>query len=56
MRIDLKDIFIFKQTGISEGAGKALGNFCATGYIPSFIDEIKIKGVSLPEDIFTAGK
>ena len=51
--IDLQDIFIFKQTGVNK-EGKVLGNFQATGYIPSFSDDIKIRGISLPEDIFKA--
>ncbi len=51
LHIDLRDIFIFKQSGIGE-QGAVLGNFQATGYVPSFIEEIKIKGISLPEDIF----
>jgi len=51
LHIDLRDIFVFKQTGIDSNA-RVLGSFQATGYIPSFIDDIKIRGISLPEDIF----
>ena len=51
IHIDLRDIFIFKQTGLDQ-QGKVLGDFQATGYIPSFIEDIRIKGILLPEDIF----
>jgi len=51
LQVDLRDIFVFKQTGIGE-KGAVLGNFFATGYVPICFEEIKIKGISLPEDIF----
>ena len=53
MHINLKDVFIFKQVGLGEN-GKVIGSFQATGYIPSFYDEIKIKGIPLTEEIFKA--
>jgi len=53
MHINLQDIFFFKQTGV-DTQGKVIGDFVATGYTPSFVDEIKIKGISLPENIFQA--
>ncbi|RJP27412.1 MAG: pilus assembly protein TadA [Candidatus Omnitrophota bacterium] len=51
IHVDLKDIFSFKQTGIDK-EGNVLGDFQATGYIPSFIEEIKVKGIPLSEDMF----
>jgi len=51
--IDLRDIFIFKQTGMDK-EHNVLGDFQATGYVPSFINEFRIKGIPLPEDIFRA--
>jgi septum site-determining protein MinD len=53
LHIELRDIFSFKQTGV-DGQGKALGEFKATGYIPSFIEDIRVKGIQLPENIFNA--
>lgn len=53
LHIDLRDIFVFKQVGI-DSEGRVLGNFQATGYIPSFIEDIKVKGIILPEGIFSA--
>ncbi|MCX5714887.1 MAG: CpaF family protein, partial [Candidatus Omnitrophica bacterium] len=52
LHIDLKDIFSFKQTGVDK-KGNALGNFQATGYVPSFAEEIRVKGIYLPDNIFT---
>ena len=51
LHVDLRDIFAFKQSGI-DADGHVLGEFQATGYIPSFIDEIKVRGIPLSEDIF----
>ncbi|MFH0763258.1 MAG: ATPase, T2SS/T4P/T4SS family [Candidatus Omnitrophota bacterium] len=51
MHIDLKDVFIFKQTGIDKDHN-VLGDFHATGYVPSFIEEIKVKGIPLTEGVF----
>jgi septum site-determining protein MinD len=51
LHIGLKDIFSFVQTGIDE-EGKVLGSFKPTGYIPSFFEELKTRGIALPESIF----
>jgi len=51
LHIDIKDIFIFKQTGLGEN-NKVLGSHMPTGYIPSFFEEIKIKGIPLSESVF----
>ncbi len=48
--VEMKDIFVFEQTGVDNG--KVIGHFKATGYVPSFIDKIRVKGISLPENIF----
>jgi len=53
--INLKDVFMFRQTGLAEG-GKVLGNFVPTGYIPSFYDELKPRGIDLSKDIFNPKK
>jgi len=50
MHIELKDIFNFKQIGV-DSSGNVLGDFQYTGYKPTFLDEIKVKGIPLP-DIF----
>ncbi len=51
IHIGLQDVFIFKQTGIDE-KGRVLGDFTATGYVPSFVDDFKTRGIPLPPDIF----
>jgi pilus assembly protein CpaF len=52
LHIDLRDIFVFKQVGI-DSQGRVLGDFQASGYIPSFIEDIKRKGILLPDKLFT---
>lgn len=49
--VDLRDVFVFHQTGIGD-QGKIIGEFRPTGYIPSFFEEIKIKGIPISEDLF----
>ena len=51
VHIDLQNIFSFRQTGL-DAQGKITGTFQATGYVPSFMDEVKIKGIHLSEDVF----
>jgi pilus assembly protein CpaF len=53
--IELKDIFIYKQTGLDENR-KVLGEFRTAGFIPSFIEDMKVKGIDFPIDIFKANK
>ncbi|MBU1124507.1 MAG: Flp pilus assembly complex ATPase component TadA [Candidatus Omnitrophica bacterium] len=51
LHIELQDIFTFKQTGL-DAEGNVLGCFQPKGNIPTFMDEIKIHGLKLPESIF----
>ena len=55
MHININEIFIFKQTGV-DVKGKVLGYFTATGYKPSFMDEIHIRGIGISDDIFKPAK
>ncbi|MDD5004904.1 MAG: ATPase, T2SS/T4P/T4SS family [Candidatus Omnitrophica bacterium] len=51
--INLKDLFVFKQTGIDRNNNnKVIGHFQATGIIPTFYDDIVTRGVELPREIF----
>jgi len=52
-QISSKDIFVFKQTGIDSN-GHVLGEFKSTGHIPTFYEEMKVRGILLPESIFKA--
>ncbi len=51
MHIELQDVFSFVQTGVDE-KGKVVGTFKATGYIPSFYQELKTRGIIIPEETF----
>ncbi len=51
LHINLQDIFLYRTTG-SDSKGNMLGEFVATGYLPSFLDEIKMRQIPLAEDIF----
>ena len=55
LHIGTKDVFMYKQTGVDKN-GKAQGNFIPTGYIPSFVEEINLRGISLSEEIFKPSK
>ncbi len=49
--VDMKDLFIFQQTGL-DGHGGVQGSFVATGERPSFFEELRIKGIPLPAEMF----
>ena len=49
--IEMKDIFVFKQTGISKDS-KVLGEFKTTGFIPTFLEDMRVKGIEFPTHIF----
>lgn len=51
MHIGMRDIFSFKQTGL-DGQGKVLGRFEPSGNLPSFIEDIRLRGIALSDDIF----
>lgn len=53
LHIGLADIFGFKQTGLDKD-GKVLGHFKATGKLPTFYEELKTRGIVLPEEMFKA--
>ena len=51
LHINLIDIFTYKQTGV-DPQGKVQGYFTATGHLPTFLDEIRIRGIQISDDIF----
>jgi septum site-determining protein MinD len=53
--IILDDVFIFKQTGV-DAQGKVQGYFTATGHKPTFLDEIRVRGMSISDEIFKPTK
>ncbi len=53
--ITLQDIFEFKQTGL-DSEGRVQGQLRATGAVPTFIEEIAVRGISFDRSMFnTAG-
>ena len=46
-----RDLFVFQQTGVGPD-GTVQGQFVATGYLPTFLNELKVKGLELDEAIF----
>lgn len=50
--ISLAEIFRFKETGYDKNR-KIIGQFQATGTVPSFVQEIKDKGGHIPMEIFS---
>lgn len=50
--VTLQEIFRFKETGFDKNR-KILGTFQAMGMIPSFIEELEAKGVSIPRELFS---
>ena len=51
--MQLKDVFIFKQTGIDKD-GRILGEYKSTGYKPQCFEEFKTRGLSIDEKMFKA--
>ena len=50
--VTLAEIFRFKETGYDKNR-KIIGQFQATGTVPSFVQEIKDKGGNIPMEIFS---
>ncbi len=53
-QITMQDLFEFKQTGIGED-GSVQGIFAPTGSVPSFLEDMKARGMSLDHAIFSPG-
>ena len=51
-QIKVQDIFVFKQTGVSED-GKVQGYFTATGIIPKYFDHLQSSGEGVTKALFT---
>lgn len=50
--VTLQEIFKFKEEGYTKD-GKVLGQFQASGIIPSFIDKFEQRGLKIPRGLFT---
>ena len=49
-RYVVRDLFGFRQTGVRDGV--AVGEFYATGKLPSFLPRLRTSGVELADDLF----
>jgi len=50
-QLDLRDVFVFKQTGLDQD-GKVLGEFQPTNYIPECFEDFMTRGLPISKDIF----
>ena len=49
--VSMQEIFTFEQTGVGPD-GKVRGHFRATGIRPKFVDRLRVRGISLPDNLF----
>lgn len=49
--VTLQDIFIFKQTGMTE-EGAIIGKFQPTGIVPRFVEQFRSYGLKIPLSVF----
>ena len=52
--VQLQDIFEYKQDGIDEN-GVVTGRFQATGFIPTFYEDLRRIGIEVDLDAFESG-
>ena len=50
-KVVMQDIFEFKQTGV-DADGKVEGKFAATGSVPTFLEDIAARGLTIDRTIF----
>jgi pilus assembly protein CpaF len=50
-RTTMQDIFVFEQKGLNS-EGKVIGRFVPTGAVPTFLDDLKARGVSIDLSLF----
>lgn len=50
-QITMQDIFEYRQTGI-EAEGKVVGSFGPTGSVPTFMQELRTRGLELDQSMF----
>src|SRR5207253_3103211 len=49
-RYVMRDLFGFRQSGVQDG--RAVGEFYATGKMPSFLGRLRASGLDVPEGLF----
>ncbi len=56
LHIKFMDVFRFRQEGVDPETKKVIGNFVATGHLPTFYDDLITRGIHLPRETFSAEK
>ncbi len=51
VHIGLRDIFVFSQSGV-DNQGRIIGEFHSTGALPTFLEDIRKRGIVLSEETF----
>ena len=50
-RVTMQDLFEFRQTGLAPD-GKVLGRFRPTGSVPTFLEDLRARGIALDPSMF----
>ena len=53
-QITMQDLFVYEQTGIDEN-NRVLGHFTATGSVPTFLEDLRVRGIRLRQSVFEPG-
>jgi pilus assembly protein CpaF len=53
--VTMQDIFEYRQTGVDDN-GRVEGRLRPTGVVPSFVEEIGVRGIALNRNIFNPEK
>jgi septum site-determining protein MinD len=54
LEVQFRDLFVFRQSGVAPD-GAVIGEYTATGNRPSYLHELKVKGVPVDEAMFVPG-
>ena len=50
-RMTMQDIFVFEQKGL-DAHGKVIGRMVPTGAVPTFLDEVRARGIAIDQTLF----
>ena len=50
-RTTMQDIFVYEQKGLN-ASGKVVGRFAATGAVPTFLEDMRSRGVTIDQTLF----
>jgi len=53
--VTMQEIFCFRRRGV-DGEGRVLGRFEATGIRPRFVERLRMRGLELSNDLFSANR